>query len=1171
MPTDSNKFINLFGLDQERSLGFLKESTDREEYERRLVTHANLQLKASGLPCVPATADEQIFDISESLLENYREKNRLLRSSPIPVDQRIENYLDRYFASLNLEIPLRLPDQTLTLERHGMGRALSLPANGNFYKNDLVNSYRVKNGVLHNPRHDRRTTKGTFHVAEGGLPISGDKKAVPKLVFANLFQVAMNPPQEFLELPFTADAPDKAHTFVSLYLRPLIAPQVPGYGTHKSMEIRFFAPGSLVSNLDFVESIFGNAGDPLLPDNDAGLDVEHWSGHTGCVVLAPQMLSCTKKELGLPHYDDATARQRRDSMCWKEESELYNDGQPFKITCRDKSGVVITLIADNYFGYCKKEVKTQISYATNLYGNTEEEHAGGAIAFRSYSLGEKFQAKSMQYNAQSFEDVVRRYSDFIDVKPEGYGIDKNFPNLIYIPENALAMLTAQSISWNKDGNKHEIPLLPGQVYMTPSGYQIRMEKHPHAPSWRLIGTVAEGTFCHKPCTVSGGGKSEISKSLVDYMHYGPLFVSNLDQDFKRIQEILDKADFQSRWREDYSGQPDYKDRVSRPIFGPQRSLGSVIKLLTPSADYNDDYNKWLTSIPDYLLSLLFIIKRFEEEHWEDNWMEPFGVDLVNGQPGHELKFRDRTLVGTYLRVGFLGPRKWRTFKLRQDFSPANKIQTEDDISASMVVPASQLKNLSKSENQDSLKFLINCEYRLFQRPDEAIHRGFDKQAEADLAGMRNFISNFAPLTREDILQMAEKVVDFDAFSKPMQELLTSMIEDEDSEYVVCSANPRKIGEANSKNPRYLQARPDMSNVFPSYVAERGLRLHRTIPSDEAVPFPVHGVLMGRRNNPPDKEAGIRSLAVYNPIHYQELPEMFMDLICSLTGKSPSTTGFGSEGALTKGPFNMLRFAADLNAALVSYLLTGLKGFSTAAGHIGPEVQVDHDISLLVPEVWSRLEPHEQDPAYLLKEGSLEKLDDVEFNGEKIELSRLGYRMTRRFVRNYFGRIFDHPLSVFDDKILKPETQDPESFYDGVKYICEAHRQVAEQYLVDGTYDQLCPPLQSLVKIMAHGSDDGVTVQDEEFRKQFTRENLIESDWYQERLKAKQVVDLKLMRRHQEYLEKWSQQPDAVQLSERMQIEDRKAWVESKITEIKSEEYLDSLTGTLGVQPNWGDE
>ena len=53
------------------------------------------------------------------------------------------------------------------------------------------------------------------------------------------------------------------------------------------------------------------------------------------------------------------------------------------------------------------------------------------------------------------------------------------------------------------------------------------------------------------------------------------------------------------------------------------------------------------------------------------------------------------------------------------------------------------------------------------------------------------------------------------------------------------------------------------------------------------------------------KAGIPPLAVYNPIHYQELPELFMDFICSLTGKSPATTGFGSEGALTKGPFNAL--------------------------------------------------------------------------------------------------------------------------------------------------------------------------------------------------------------------------------------------------------------------------
>ena len=31
----------------------------------------------------------------------------------------------------------------------------------------------------------------------------------------------------------------------------------------------------------------------------------------------------------------------------------------------------------------------------------------------------------------------------------------------------------------------------------------------------------------------------------------------------------------------------------------------------------------------------------------------------------------------------------------------------------------------------------------------------------------------------------------------------------------------------------------------------------------------------------------------------DLPELFMEYICSMTGKSPSTTGAGSEGALTK--------------------------------------------------------------------------------------------------------------------------------------------------------------------------------------------------------------------------------------------------------------------------------
>ena len=65
------------------------------------------------------------------------------------------------------------------------------------------------------------------------------------------------------------------------------------------------------------------------------------------------------------------------------------------------------------------------------------------------------------------------------------------------------------------------------------------------------------------------------------------------------------------------------------------------------------------------------------------------------------------------------------------------------------------------------------------------------------------------------------------------------------------------------------------------------------------------MLCGRRNNPVSGDGKIPALACHNPIHYYELPELFMEITSSMTGKSPSTTGAGSEGALTKGPFNML--------------------------------------------------------------------------------------------------------------------------------------------------------------------------------------------------------------------------------------------------------------------------
>ena len=75
----------------------------------------------------------------------------------------------------------------------------------------------------------------------------------------------------------------------SLLLRPIVCPEIPDKIPEKRMEIYCIAPGSLIANLDFLESVFGNAGDPCLPSNDAALDVEHWTGHSGFIVLAPHI------------------------------------------------------------------------------------------------------------------------------------------------------------------------------------------------------------------------------------------------------------------------------------------------------------------------------------------------------------------------------------------------------------------------------------------------------------------------------------------------------------------------------------------------------------------------------------------------------------------------------------------------------------------------------------------------------------------------------------------------------------------------------------------------------------------------------------------------------------------------------------------------------------------
>ena len=1140
--------------------------------QKDLIRYINLQLAAMGQPIFTENSegeknqlsDPKFIQLTDSLIKNYRAQSRLLADHLCPVDQRIQNFLNEYLEDVDAEVA-KLPTSTFILDQPGIARELSLAPDKDEFITEFVSSYRIKQGVLHNPKHDRRTTVGSFHIVGGGLPVPLDKIELPKYAFGKFLQAAFNPSSELKQLPFTSTQEEKAEIMVSLLLRPIVCPEVKGIISQKSMEVRFFAPGSLVSNLDFVESIFGNAGDPNIPANDAGLDIEHWTGHTGCIVLAPQLLNLKKKELGLPHYDDATERQRNDGVCWKDENELYNNGNAFKLTCRNEKGIVITLIADNYFGYSKKEIKTQISYSANLYGLSEEEHSGGAIAFPRKNLGDSFSGALFMNNVlkkqYSFDEMVKQFGETMNVHPEGYAVDKEYSDIYYINENANIDVYESKVSWEKNGKEQSIRLVPNSYYVHPSGYKMHMEKHPSAPSWRLVSTASEGTFCHKPCTVSGGGKSEISKSLLNAIIYSSFYIQDMEKDFNIADQVINH-DYTKRWK-------DTPNRTvpSRSLLSSDRSLGSVVKLLTPSKYYTAAYNEFLNTIPDHVKALVLFVKRFyRPERTDSSWRDYFSVDVINGRKGHELLFNNRKIVASYLRVGFAGDKSWYLNKLRQDFIAAAKIQMEDDITASIVLPASRFNYLNESYDNKSIKLTANCEERFFQRPDEAVHRGYDKEAEADLSMRNNFTSNYEPLTREDGKELLADAIGFDLYTKPIQGIIRQGAESKKSNYFISPSHTRIVDGKPSQNPRYLQIRPDLVNPVDDRLAEIGIRLARKIPLDQPVHHPVNAVLPGRRNNPADKKAGIRALSVYNPIHYQELPELFMDFICSLTGKSPSTTGAGSEGALTKGPFNMLSPTTDLNNALLSYILTGYQGFSSAAGYVGTENRFDHDVSLLIPELWCRLKEENRDPKLLIQEGSLEKLSDFEYEGETIHASRLGYRITEEFLFRYMNRIFDEPQNVFNERMLKPEIQDLEAYADGIKNIVEAQKKVAVNYFKDNSVSAAIPPLQILLNIMAYGQYEGKEISDPELRKQFDRELVINSSWYQARLKNKQQIDINFYEKQIAYLAAFMANKINAEWNDELSLEERFWKAKKDLEHVKSEEYLQSLVGTIGADP-----
>jgi hypothetical protein len=125
------------------------------------------------------------------------------------------------------------------------------------------------------------------------------------------------------------------------------------------------------------------------------------------------------------------------------------------------------------------------------------------------------------------------------------------------------------------------------------------------------------------------------------------------------------------------------------------------------------------------------------------------------------------------------------------------------------------------------------------------------------------------------------------------------------------------------------------------------------------------------------------------------------------------------------------------------------------------------------------------------------------------------------------------------------------------------------YFEDGSVEAACPPLKALLHIMVHGSYEGRGVDDPAIRNMFTREVLLASAWYKERLNVKQSRDAALWQRHIRSLEEYSAAREAAGFRDEIDVCARLTGARKQLARVSSPEYLKELVGTIGADPFHG--
>ena len=71
-------------------------------------------------------------------------------------------------------------------------------------------------------------------------------------------------------------------------------------------------------------------------------------------------------------------------------------------------------------------------------------------------------------------------------------LDRQFPGIIYVPENAEFSVLESCIKWQRpNGESHQLTLRADEIYVLPWGTKIRLEKQIDGTAWRLVASRAD--------------------------------------------------------------------------------------------------------------------------------------------------------------------------------------------------------------------------------------------------------------------------------------------------------------------------------------------------------------------------------------------------------------------------------------------------------------------------------------------------------------------------------------------------------------------------------------------------------------------------------------------------------------------------------------------------------